>query len=238
MKKSIWLAVVLGVLATGVEAQNRRQPAKPAAEKRLYCWDEGGQRVCGDALPAHAVDAARTELSARSGRPLAQVDEAMTPEERAAAEEAARQAEVAAAAEAARQRRERAMAESYETEEELRKAFDDRIVLVDEALKTSRMGVANLRQSLVSLLRQANDLELRGEPVRKRLLDSIQSQHRDLLRQQAIMRQQLEARASTTRSAAAATGAEQAQRGVGAPRSQPIAPSAATRPVAKQAVSR
>lgn len=195
MKKSIWLAVVLGVLATGVEAQNRRQPAKPAAEKRLYCWDEGGQRVCGDALPAHAVDAARTELSARSGRPLAQVDEAMTPEERAAAEEAARQAEVAAAAEAARQRRERAMAESYETEEELRKAFDDRIVLVDEALKTSRMGVANLRLSLLTLLRQAADLELQGKAVPKQLAGNILTQHNDLLRQQGILRQQLEERA-------------------------------------------
>src|SRR5690606_15369847 len=141
-------------------------------------------------------DAARTELSARSGRPLAQLAEQLTPAERAAADAAERQAEIAANAEAARLRRERAMAESYETEEELRKAFDDRIVLVDEGLKTSRMGVSNLRQSLVSLLRQANDLELQDKPVRKGLVDGIQSQHRDLLRQQAIMRQQLEERAS------------------------------------------
>jgi len=195
MKSRIVLAVALGALATGTGAQAQQGRAQ-ATEKRLYCWDEGGRRVCGDALPAHAVDAARTELSIRSGRPLAQVDEAMSPEERAAAAEAARQAEVAAAAEAARLRRERAMAESYETEEDLRKAFDDRIVLVDEALKTSDMGVANLRQSLVSLLRQANDLELQGQPVRKGLVDGIQSQHHDLLRQQAIMRQQLEERAS------------------------------------------
>src|SRR5690606_9534638 len=123
-------------------------------------------------------------------------DEQLSPEERAAAEEAERQAGIAANAEAARLRRERAMAESYETEEELRKAFDDRIVLVDEGLKTSRMGVANLRQSLVSLLRQANDLELQGQPVRKGLADNIRSQRRDLLRQQAIMQQQLEERAS------------------------------------------
>ena len=189
MKKQLGLVLALCALTASAAAQK-------APEKRLYCWEEEGRRVCGDALPADAVDAARTELSVRSGRPLARLPEQLTPEERAAAEAAARQAEVAANAEAARLRRERAMAESYATEEELRKAFDDRIVLVDEGLKTSRMGVTNLRQSLVSLLRQANDLELQGQPVRKGLVDGIQSQHHDLLRQQAIMRQQLEERAS------------------------------------------
>ncbi|MDH5832743.1 hypothetical protein [Luteimonas kalidii] len=195
MKMHAWLAgVALSALCAGAPAQKR--PADTSAEKKLYCWDEGGRRVCGDALPPNAVNAARTELSARSGRPLARLDEQLTPEERAAAEAAERQAGIAANAEAARLRRERAMAESYETEEDLRAAFDDRIVLVDEGLKTSRMGVTNLRQSLVSLLRQANDLELQGQPVRKGLADNIQSQHRDLLRQQAIMRQQIEERAS------------------------------------------
>ena len=24
----------------------------PPAQKKIYCWDEGGRRVCGDALPA------------------------------------------------------------------------------------------------------------------------------------------------------------------------------------------
>lgn len=194
-------AIVAGLLLalsapTAAWAQGRSKPAAPKADKRLYCWDEGGRRVCGDALPPDAVDAARTEISARSGLRVGEVGRALTPEERAAAEAAEREAKLAAEAEAARRRRELAMAVSYDTEEDLRAAFGERIVLVDEAIKTSRMGVANLRQSLVSLLRQANDLELRGEPVRKRLLDSIQSQHRDLLRQQAIMRQQLEERAS------------------------------------------
>ena len=97
---------------------------------------------------------------------------------------------------AARLRRERAMAESYETEADLRNAFGDRIVLVDEGLKTSRLGVANLRQSLVSLLRQANDLELQGKPVPPALAGNIRSQHVDLLRQQAILEQQVHDRAS------------------------------------------
>ena len=194
MKIHAMLAIAaLCALPVAVLAQQNR-PAQ--AEKKLYCWNENGRKVCGDALPPEAVDAARTELSVSSGRPLARFDEQLSPEQRAAAEEAQHQARIAANAEAARLRRERAMAESYETEADLRNAFGDRIVLVDEGLKTSRMGVANLRQSLVSLLRQANDLELQGKPVGKALAGSIRAQHVDLLRQQAIMRQQQEERAS------------------------------------------
>src|SRR5690606_5268564 len=117
-------------------------------------------------------------------------------EERAVAEAEALRAKQAAEADAARERRERAMAVSYDTEDDLRAAFGERIVLVDEALKTSRMGVSNLRLSLLSLLRQASDLELQGKPVPKPLAGNIHSQHDDLLRQQAIMDQQLSERAS------------------------------------------
>ncbi len=193
MKIHTILAIAaLYTLAAAAQAQ----PAPAPPEKKLYCWNENGRKLCGDALPPEAVDAARTELSASSGRPLARLGEQLTAEERAAAEEAEHQARVAANAEAARLRRELAMAESYETEDDLRRAFDDRIVLVEEGLKTSRMGVANLRLSLVSLLRQANDLELQGKPVGKALAGNIRAQHQDLLRQQAIMRQQQEERAS------------------------------------------
>ena len=193
MKTSIWLAgAVLCTLVLPVHGQQRAQQT----EKKLYCWNENGRKVCGDALPANAVDAARTELSVRSGRPVGEVGEKLNAEQRAAAAEADRQAKLAAEAEVARKRRELAMVESYGTEDDLRRAFDERIVLVEEGLKTSRMSVANLRQSLLSLLRQANDLELQGQPVARPLASNIQSQHADLLRQQAIMRDQLEERAS------------------------------------------
>lgn len=193
-------AIVAGLLLalsapTAAWAQGRNKPAAPKADKRLYCWDEGGRRVCGDALPPDAVDAARTEISARSGLRVGEVGRALTPEERAAAEAAEREAKLAAEAEAARRRRELAMAVSYDTEEDLRAAFGERIVLVDEAIKTSRMGVANLRLSLLTLLRQAADLELQGKAVPKQLAGNILTQHNDLLRQQGILRQQLEERA-------------------------------------------
>ena len=197
MKTHIAIAgLLLCAVASPADAQRKKPDAKPVVEKKLYCWNEDGRKVCGDALPADAVDSARTEISASSGMRVGEVGRALSPEERAVAEAEARRAKQAADADAARLRRERAMAVSYDTEDDLRAAFGERIVLVDEALKTSRMGVSNLRLSLLSLLRQAADLELQGKPVPKPLTGNIRAQHDDLLRQQTIMHQQLAERAS------------------------------------------
>ncbi|MDH5822441.1 hypothetical protein QFW77_05480 [Luteimonas sp. RD2P54] len=178
------LAMLLAPVAAG--AQRGGQQAK-----RLYCWEEDGRKVCGDALPASAVDSARTEISAATGLRRAEVDRAMSEEERAAARRAAQQAAAEADAETAARRRDLAMVDSYATEDDLRRAYGERITLVEESVKTSRMGVGNLRQSLLTLLRQAAELELQEQPVRKPLLDSIVGQHADLLRQQTILEQQL-----------------------------------------------
>jgi hypothetical protein len=158
--------------------------------KKLYCWNENGRKVCGDALPSTAVNRARTEISAKSGMATGQVERALTPEELAAA---AAQAELerqkAAEAEAA-SRRDYAMAESYATEDELRRAFQERITLLDETVKSSQLGIGGLRQSLTSLLRQAGESELAGRPVVPAVADNIRRQHTELVRQQGLLVQQ------------------------------------------------
>ncbi len=164
--------------------------AQSAGSKKLYCWNENGRKVCGDALPADAVNNARTEISSQSGLTTGQVARALTAEEKAAAAaQAAANAQQAAVAEAAA-RRDFAMAQSYETEDELRRAFEERILLLDETVKSSQLGVAGLRQSLMSLLRQAGEQELAGTPVRPALADSIRGQHAELMRQQGLLVQQ------------------------------------------------
>jgi len=164
--------------------------AQASDDRKIYCWNEGGRRICGDALPASAVDAERTEISSRSGMATAHVSRALTADERSALDAAALEAKRDAEAEATRRRQELAMVESYATEADLRRAYGERIVLVEEALKTSAMGVDNLRSSLLSLLRQAGERELAGQPVAKPALDTIRSQRADLLRQLAIQEQQ------------------------------------------------
>jgi hypothetical protein len=181
---------LLLVTATTAIAQDK------APAKKIYCWNENGHKICGDALPANAADAARTEISASSGVAVRSVDRALTDEERTAAAAAEQQAAQVAEVEAANKRRDLAMVESYATEDDLRRAYGERITLVEESLKTSRLGIINLRESLLSLLRQAADLELQSQPVRKSLTDNIVRQHGDLLKQQGIMEQQRHDRAS------------------------------------------
>ena len=190
MNTQTWLAFALLAVApaAGTHAQE--------TAKKLYCWTEGGTRVCGDTLPASAVDHARTEINAASGMHTGQVPRALNRDERVAAAEVARLAAEAAEAEATSKRRDLAMVESYNTENDLRRAYGERITLVEESLKTSRLGVSNLRQSLLSLLQKAAELELQSQPVTPALADGIVNQHADLMRQQAIMQKQLQDRAS------------------------------------------
>src|SRR3546814_7489255 len=75
------LACIL-LLATATAA------AQDKAAKKIYCWEEDGHKVCGDALPADAVDAARTGISARTGHTVRSLERAPTDEERAAARSA------------------------------------------------------------------------------------------------------------------------------------------------------
>ncbi|MBE2210914.1 MAG: hypothetical protein IAE66_04845 [Xanthomonadaceae bacterium] len=169
--KPVHLVVLgLAVLAAPVIAQTQG-----ATTKKLYCWDEGGRRVCGDALPTSAVNSARTEIS-KTGMPGAHIDRALTPEERAA--QAAQQAQVQALADAAaaEARSNNALAESYESEDALRRAFNIRYELVDEGMKTSRLAIQNQRQALLQMLQAAADVEMKNGKVPARLAQNVMTQ--------------------------------------------------------------
>lgn len=164
------LVLLAAALSTTAVAQQKDKP------KKLYCWDEGGRRVCSDTLPASAVGHQRTEISAATGSAIGRVARELTAEERAAAAVQAQAQE----SEADRKRREMAMVVSYTTEKDLQRAFQERFALVDEGLKSSSMAHTNLHKSLIALLRQANNLELASKPVGKALRNRIFTQHREL----------------------------------------------------------
>lgn len=172
-----------------------------AAEKgkKLYCWNEHGHKVCGDALPPEAAESARTEISEKSGLQTGQVARALTAEERAAAASASEQVRIATDAQAARLRRDMAMVESYDSEADLRDAYGERINLVEASLKTSQLDEANLRQSLVGMLGQASDLELSGKPVPPAMVASIQNMHVQLAQLLRIAEQQRQDRTALDR---------------------------------------
>ena len=185
-------AFAMAMLGTGIAYAQ----TSSSTEKKIYCWNEGGRKVCGDALPASAANSARTEISSRSGMTTGRVDRALTGSERSAAEVAAEVARKQAEVLALQQRRDLAMVESYMTEADLRRAYGERTLLLDETLKASKLGLSNLRLSLLALLRQAGDKELGGDLVIKPLADSIREQHGELLRQQQILITQQQDRAT------------------------------------------
>lgn len=177
---------------------------KAPVNKKLYCWNENGQRICGDALPASAVDNARTEISAKSGRATAQISRTLTAEERAAVEAAEAQARSQARALEAQKRRDNAMAETFATEDALRRSFNDRIQLLDSSVVASRAGAQGRRNALVSKLRRAAELELGNKPVNQVLATDIRTQHDELLRQQDILKKQIAERTAIDEELAAA----------------------------------
>lgn len=182
MRSSIfWLALPVGLLSMAMAGAQD----KPAA-KKLYCWNENGQRVCSDALPAEAVSRAREEINAASGLRTAEVDRALTEEERALAEAAKIQAQLDEAAQETRRRTEQAMLLSYRSEEELRRVFNERIAIVDNNIRTARYNVVSLRDGLVSLLQTAGDRELTGQTVTAEATANIRSRHADLMRQRQL----------------------------------------------------
>lgn len=164
--------------------------AQDKVEKKLYCWNEGGRKVCGDALPASAVNSARTELSAKTGLPRAEIGRALTAEEQAAQRAQSLQEQLAADARAAQARADLALADSYDSEQALKRAYQIRYDLIDESLKTSQMAINNQRNGLVRLLQAAADLEMKGQTIDKQLAENIQKQRSAFVDAQATHQQQ------------------------------------------------
>jgi len=181
-RTSLALSAVLLVLAPTVLAQGKNKPAAPTANKKLFCWEEKGQRVCSDALPADVVNAARDEISATSGLRTGGVARAMSEEERAQAAVAAQQKMIDDAASEMRRRTDAAMLMSYRSEDELRRVFNERTAIVDNNVRTARYNAVSLREGLVSLLQTAGDQELAGRPIRADMSATIHQRHAELLR--------------------------------------------------------
>lgn len=182
MRKNPLLWLLLGTVVSSPAMAQKTD----ASAKKLYCWNENGQRVCSDALPAEAVNRAREEISASSGMRTAEVARAMSEEERAqaAAEEQQRQVDQAAAD--TRRRTEQAMLASYQSEDDLRRVFNERTSIVDNSIRTARYNVTSLREGLVSMLQTAGNRELEGKPVAPTMAENIRSRHRELLRQRQL----------------------------------------------------
>ncbi|MFC4727391.1 DUF4124 domain-containing protein [Coralloluteibacterium thermophilus] len=169
------MRIIVGCIAVALAA------AGVAHAQKLYRWVDGdGQVRYSDHLPPEEVDRARREISFASGLVTGEVERALTPEERAEAEaEARRRAQAAQLQEKAIQR-DGVLLGSYPTEADLRRAYDERVGLLEETLKATRIGIDAQRQSLMSLLGHAADQELAGRAVPARTRESVVIQRAQL----------------------------------------------------------
>lgn len=164
------LAAALGLVLSSAQAQQ----ANPAG-KTVRCWNEHGQTVCGDAMPASAANSAQREINA-SGVTVQTIPRPLTPAEQAAKDAADKAAAERAAAQASQARQQMALASTYPSEDALRKAYDERSQGVHASLVAAQASLANHRLELSRSLLRAANAELQGKPVAKSLGDAIVQQ--------------------------------------------------------------
>jgi hypothetical protein len=181
IRKYICAAIVLAVFAAGaVDAQTK-------GGKKLYRWvDAQGKVHYDDALPAEAVNQAQKVFNSKNGSQVAAVDRALTPEERAQQAAALKAAEAAALVAGEQKRQEDIMMASYQTEADIRRAYDERIALLKMTLESTDVSIRSLRENLATMLAQASDTELEGRRVVEDRAKSIRELHEERNKQQAF----------------------------------------------------
>lgn len=181
-------ALALLVAAPVLQAQDQRPKYErvQAKPKKLYCWNQGSERICSDALPQNAVNSAREEFGVKSGLRRGSVDRTLTEEERAVEAVAAAQRQLDEAAQETRDRTEQAMLVTYQNEDDLRRVFNERTGILDNNVQTASYNVASLREALVTLLSSAGDRELAGQPVPPKQSEDIRQRHTELVAQQRL----------------------------------------------------
>jgi hypothetical protein len=185
MNRSATLLLATAVaLALASPATAQKKGAPPPKSKKLYRWvDADGKVQISDTLPPDQVGAARSEISAGTGRTTGTVARELTPEEKLAqaAELARAQGEAERLAE--QKRNEDAMLASYLTEDDLRRAYGERISLLKQTLESTDVSLLSLRSSLAMQLADASESELANRKVDDKRQGKIRELHNELLRQ-------------------------------------------------------
>ena len=179
-RKPLCLALVAAMLVAGIASAQDKAP-------KLYRWvDKQGKVHYDQALPPEAVDQARREFSAKTGTAVGSVDRALTPEERAQIEADAKVAAEAAVAANEQKRLEDIMMASYLTEQDMRRAYGERISLLTMTIESTDISIKSLRENLATLLQQASDTELDNRRVLDDRVQTLRELHSEKVKQQNL----------------------------------------------------
>ena len=177
-KAILGAALVAALMAGAVTAQ----------KAKLYRWvDKDGKVHYDDALPPEAVNQARKEFSTTTGNTVGEVERALTAEERAQIAADAATAAETAAKEEERRHQEEVMLQTYTNENDLRRAYGERVTLLKTTLESTDVSIQNVRENLVMLLSQASETELGGRKVPDERVRAIQELHAEHLKQQQFL---------------------------------------------------
>ncbi|GGA82570.1 hypothetical protein GCM10011521_21140 [Arenimonas soli] len=181
MKTRLTCIALAVLLASGAAAGQDKA-------KKLYRWvDKDGKVQFSDTLPDEALEQARTEISANSGRTTGEVGRALTPEEQAESDRLAAEREVQQRADEKQRQTEEAMLASFQTEEDLRRSYGVRVSLMQENLNAIEAGIGSQRNSLTSLLADASEAELAGQPVNAMQAATIRELRQEMAKQQNML---------------------------------------------------
>lgn len=163
MRVSGWLSlVVLGLVV-----------ALPVSAGKLYKWvDEKGNVHYSDRVPPEAAKLAREEKN-QDGVTVKEVARAKTEEELAAeAAQRVKDEEARKIAEAQAQA-DRALMLSYTTEDDLLRAREQELGVIEANMATAKLTIASQEKNLSDLLAHAADFERNKKPVPQAVTDSI-----------------------------------------------------------------
>ncbi|MCP5477084.1 MAG: DUF4124 domain-containing protein [Rhodanobacteraceae bacterium] len=184
MRSRILTGLALAIFALGVHSS-----AAAADEKagKLYKWtDKDGNIHFSDQIPPEAKEYAREKINDQ-GISVERTERALTPEERAAKEAEERRIAEEAAAKEARRKADEALLNSYASEEDLDRAYSQRMDLLGQTIEARRVEINAREISLSQLVAQAADMERSGRTVSDALKQMITGERAEIERQKQFL---------------------------------------------------
>ncbi len=179
---------LLLVAASGAGAQDNGKRVR-------YKWkDAEGALHIEDSIPPEAAKLGY-EVLGPNGTVVRRVERARTEEEIAAAREAAAR-EVEEKKKATEQAsRDAQMIAAYPTEDDLLKAQQSQLTMINQSIDTASSGVKNQEKSLEELLGHAAELERLGKPVPANIQQQIAGLRKGIAEQKAFIERRTAERA-------------------------------------------
>ena len=179
VKKIILACIGLAVFSTSM-----------AQEKKIYRWvDKSGKVHISDQLPPEANDQARQEYSADTGALRGSVQTKLSAaEQEQARQKLEEQAYYLDQAEMLK-RIEHGLLSNYETEQDLKKSFDDRTDLIKQTMLSLKASIQSRRAIVINSLNELSSQELNGQALSTEKITLLQKNHALLQKQSAKLLQ-------------------------------------------------